>query len=248
MYDEGDKIATYDRKRILETIHMLMREVDARNNVINKKQFAFRGEPRPPKLNVSQRLNEELNLPSNAPKNGLHNSCAFSTVINQILTLSSNANHQHVLIADIEDSVIYTQPDVVTASVHIRGGTRLIVSMTSEGPIFIHDLHDVVLLLRCHQLRLHNVRNSVVMVEVSNSRIVIENSSELVVGSYRDEEVNVDDFNWPTRSKNQHFTPMEPVLAGKMKELAENITDMRPQNVRVHLQDVRAAANIPTFG
>lgn len=248
LYEEGDKIATYDRKRILETIHMLMREVDARNNVINRKQFAFRGEPKPPRQKIAQRLNEGQNQASSPTKSGPHNSCAFSTVINQKLPLPTGTNHQHVLIADIEDSVIYTQPDLVTASVHIRGGTRLVVSIVSEGPIFIHDVHDVVLLLRCHQLRLHNVRNSVVMVEVSNNRIVIENSDGLLVGGYQDEEVNVDDFNWPTRSKNEHFTTMYPALAGIVRELAENVSELRPQNLSAHLQEICVAANNPASG
>ncbi|ODV69458.1 hypothetical protein HYPBUDRAFT_84816, partial [Hyphopichia burtonii NRRL Y-1933] len=101
-------------------------------------------------------------------------------------------------------------------SAHIKGGEDSVIAINSEGPIFIHDLNHCVLLLKCHQLRLHNIHNCLILVEVGNDRVVIENSNGLRIGSYptskkkgfqlaRD-KIEVDDFNWPTKlEKNNNY-------------------------------------------
>ncbi|RCK55769.1 hypothetical protein Cantr_05725 [Candida viswanathii] len=60
-----------------------------------------------------------------------------------------------------------------------------------------------ILILECHQARLHNVHNSIVLVQsVENDRIIIENCSQLRVNN----GIEVDDFDFPTKeTENPHF-------------------------------------------
>lgn len=235
---QGDAIAGYDRKRMLQAIHTMMREVEARNNVINKRQFAFKGDPIPPPAQTSD---QDVSGPGPtsqawAPDTAGANS-SFDSLNGCLLVI--NEAQKHVVLSNITNSVVFTVPPVPPASVHVRSAHDVILRVDCAGPIFVHDVVDAVLILQCHQLRLHNVRNSVVVVDVSNNRAVIENCNGLTVGTQAGGEVAVDDFNWPTTATNPHYHTLSPGQARQAADWAARMEELVPSEVVAHIDLIR---------
>lgn len=187
---------SYEKRRIKDAIVSLHRLIDLKLNSVDAKMFCFRNEPVP---NSSPPINHQQPIFHSKPQNALA-APLVSDVANIKLTVSTSV--RHLLMTNISRSILISRS--IPSSVNIQNASNTIVHIHSTGPIFLHDLQNVVLILRCHQLRMHNVANSTILVDVANDKLIIENCHGLKIGHYPglDSEscrrIQVDDFNKPT--------------------------------------------------
>lgn len=216
---EVQAMATFDKKRVIGVIDSLFKFIDIKQSQLgNREQFRFVGEPTP-----QERVNEMNNNPKMGDiKHIGQNLCVLQ--VNSKLANVQQANSKlsdlnnvkitigwgdgvggHILISDISNTIVTTNQTSIPTSVHLKGVESSILRINSSGPVFIHDVSHTVLVLSCHQLRLHNIVDSTIIVEsVGNNRIIIENCNGLKLQST--DEIAVDDFNWPTTlTTNPHY-------------------------------------------
>ncbi|ODQ79451.1 hypothetical protein BABINDRAFT_26651, partial [Babjeviella inositovora NRRL Y-12698] len=113
---------------------------------------------------------------------------------------------QHMYVTDLSQCIISAPGPV--GSIHVKNVTQAIVSLVSDGPVFIHDFTDAILIVKCHQLRVHNTKNVKLFMDVGSKRAIIEQCSALTVGLYPGSQnmVEIDDFSWPTKNQaNPHY-------------------------------------------
>lgn len=153
-----------------------------------------------PSLLTVQKIVNKIQL-----NNGIN--LLFESLSNQKYTIGPHAAKEHVLLKNISQSIVVQEIGIKPYSVHVKGCSELILSLHTTGPVFIHDVHDAVLIIRSHQLRLHNISQCTILAEVSNDRLVIENCDGLRIGSFPlfDSRVKVDDFSWPNKTHNPHY-------------------------------------------
>lgn len=174
-------------------------------------------------------------LRNNSPKESSHDTnketnnnlnSLFTSLTKSKRTIdSTNLTHEHILFSNLESSIVVSDQKVEPYSVHIKQGLDSVIALKSKGPIFIHDLKHCVLILKCHQLRLHNIHDSLILVEVGNDRIVIEDCDNLKIGNYPTKsfesgigKLEVDDFNCPIKlEKNKHFDYLSKTKYEKYK-------------------------------
>lgn len=200
---------SYERRRLKDSIKNLHKVTDLKLNSVDVKKFSFRNEPVPnpspqivhkhhqqPRSEIAQRATPLVYPSGPIVKNAKH-------------TVSSP--NSHLLMTNISQSIVVTGS--TPASINIQNGAHSIVQLNCTGPIFLHDLHDMVLILRCHQLRLHNVVNSTILVDVANDKLIIENCQHLKIGRHPlaiDRTIQVDDFNHPKATeRNTNYTDIQ---------------------------------------
>lgn len=168
------------------------------NSRINVEYFRFEGEPIAP---FSQGITEAAITPTQKSMGGEN---AFSDVADGVVVLHLSG---HVVVRNVCNSVFATE--TWPSSMHLEGLRNSVFVIHCTGPVFIHDVENCVLVLKCHQLRLHNATGSAVFVEVSNDRVIIEKCRGLTLGAYSYDNktlgpslsLQVDDFDWPTKMK-----------------------------------------------
>lgn len=193
---------SYEKRRIKDHIANLHKVVDLKLNSVDVKKFTFRNEPVPnPSPHIVHKHHQQPNSQLTQPNNTL-----AIPLISGIKGVKYTAcsKSSHVLITDISQSIVITGS--TPSSINIHNGSHSILQLNCTGPIFLHDLENTVLILQCHQLRLHNIVNSTILVDVANDTIIIENCSNLSIGNHPHLDVatcrpiQVDDFNHPTAS------------------------------------------------
>lgn len=178
----------YIQKLATDKLKILNNLLQSKQNQLSKKRFEFKGEPVPP-ISNSLVVNDQT-VPDTSK--------SIQKVDNQIFEISLN---EHMVVDCFSNSYLQTTNEI--PSIHLKSGNRSICKLTVQGPVFIHDVENSILILSCHQARLHNIHNSLVVMEsVQNNRIIIENCNQIKVNS----GFEIDDFNFPTKEiKNPHF-------------------------------------------
>lgn len=122
----------------------------------------------------------------------------------------------HTEIAAVEDSVIvFGSPP---SSIHGHNIRHSVLIAQCHGPVFLHDVCDSVIEVKCHQLRCRGLKRTTIQAQVLSGAVVIENCLDLRIATPPpplpgadvdtgvDISVHVDDFSWPTRdSPSPHF-------------------------------------------
>lgn len=199
---------SYERRIIKESIRDLHKLVDLKLNFVDVKRFTFRNDPIPnPSPHIIRKHHQQPNSNIAQP-----NKTLVSPLLSGIqgVKYTVNTTNSHVLITDISQSIVITGS--TASSINIHNGCHSILQLNCNGPIFLHDLQDTILVLQCHQLRLHNIVNSTILVDVANDKIIIENCSNLSIGNHPHLEptmcrpIQVDDFDQPTARQNSHYS------------------------------------------
>lgn len=149
---------------------------------------------------------------------------ASSTTTNILSDLSCQnltQTCQQILISNISSSVL----NITSKSINFKGGDNNLIVFRSTGSIFIHDLVNSVLVVECHQLRLHNVTDSVVINRAKS--VVIENCHGLQFNGSN----NINDFNYPKQGDNPNYKIIEPqqvysVCRSILKETNGDVQEM----------------------
>ncbi|CUM47149.1 uncharacterized protein AC631_02622 [Debaryomyces fabryi] len=202
---------SYEKRRIKDQVANLHKLVDLKLNSVDVKRFTFRNEPIPnPSPQIVHKHHQQPNSQIAQPNNTLATPLVSGI---QGVKYTVNSTNSHLLIADISKSIVITGS--TPSSINIHNGSHSILQLNCNGPIFLHDLQHTIIILQCHQLRLHNIVNSTILVDVSNDKIIIENCSNLSVGNHPSLDltmcrpIQVDDFNQPTARQNSHYSKVD---------------------------------------
>lgn len=200
-----DHATMYDKKRLYATLHELWSALDAADRKLNPLFFQFHGDPIPPENLTRSTIREESKekLPTAEP-------ALYENILRQNLTV------------EVKQSTVFrhicgSKLQITVPSLHIDDSHYCAWYIHSEGPIFIHNMTNCVLITASHQLRLHNMVNCAVFADVGSGRAVIEHCDNVTFGGYsRDTKTltssrfGVDDFNWPTRAtESPHYSTVE---------------------------------------
>ncbi|KAG2736117.1 hypothetical protein G9P44_000207 [Scheffersomyces stipitis] len=212
------EIPSYDRKRVVESVESLFKYVELKIVQLDESQrFSFEGSPIPNpdyKKRDSTRK-EDHDTQDNTDVSLKTKGGVYRDQVRVKVTIGEEGvdktGRGHLLVTNTVYSVVQCKQ---ASSIHIRGGKMSVFRLVVDGPVFVHDLDRVVLVLQCHQVRLHNVRRSVIMVsKTADNRMIIEDCSGLAISSLESGPlVEVDDFNWPTKAVvSPHYKAAEPV-------------------------------------
>ncbi|KDE08741.1 hypothetical protein MVLG_01195 [Microbotryum lychnidis-dioicae p1A1 Lamole] len=107
--------------------------------------------------------------------------------------LPSTSASQALLLADLENSFVdlsNSQPTSFSALYLYGIRKSCIIVPPISGSIMVHDCHDCVIFLGSHQFRMHDSKNTIIMLHVT-SKPVIERCKGLVFGPYPFAELNI---------------------------------------------------------
>lgn len=229
-------ISGFEKKKITEIMNSIQKLIDAKKEQIEFQKFKFIGDPIPAKIDVY----------SDDFKKSLLNDSKNFDLISLNLYKIENINDEkktyeiekkNLLISTITNSIlkIVFLKNLYSFSIYIKNIKNSVIYLKSKSTISVIGLKNVILILSCQQLRIHNTQNSIFMLENFNcEKIVIENSSGLKMGNYNknnnNNKLQIDDFNHPTNLKknlNYNFlTPLEELnLYEKSKKIIFDMND-----------------------
>ncbi|CCE83315.1 Piso0_003890 [Millerozyma farinosa CBS 7064] len=219
------KSVGYERRRINEDMALLYRLIGAKYSTFAEQRFHFSGKPVPRALSQtdpdhhhgsttsqsargnSRRPGQAAKAPDRSPAPS-----AVSGLCRKKATLHPTAPHTEI--AAVEDSVVvFGSP---SSSIHGHNIRHSVLIAQCHGPVFLHDVCDAVIEVKCHQLRCRGLKRTTIRAQVSSGVVVIEECSQLRIATPPssdagvdtgvDTSVHVDDFSWPTRdSPSPHF-------------------------------------------
>ncbi|RLV91174.1 hypothetical protein JA1_004080 [Spathaspora sp. JA1] len=213
-------VTTFEQKRIKQLIDGLYKILDNKQIQLSMNRFEFIGDPIPPRHSKNQiKLIEKQDLAET------NSGSAVFELLNESIDISET---RYVLITSSTNSIISTDKLSPPPSIHMRNTTDSICTLTSKGAIFIHNVRNSILVLSCHQARLHNIHNSIIIVDkVKNNRIIIEDCSGLVIN----QQIEVDDFNHPTKeSINPHYKVIDQ---DSLNHITQRISNCSVEDLRV---------------
>ena len=191
------------------------------------KRFSFIGDPIPCRNYSSFHPVNAASEPQDVPKPN-PDLPAYGT--DTLAHLQSEEKHflpsqPHLLINDIMDSIVVQKTS--TTSVHLTGVTGSKIYLFCDGPILVTNVRDSILVLACHQLRLHDVSKCRIFPRVVSALATLEDCSALSFGPYPTEPKNnqsnllISDFTIPnSHSVNQEFSS----LSGRNYQLVDETT------------------------
>lgn len=172
--------------------------IELREDELSLKRFEFRNDPIPGDKATPISPWEHLNLEEQSQE-------LFTGISSRKYTW--NLNSKFLLFSDITKSIIAVEH--APSSIHGCDIFHSILSLKSNGPIYLENLYHTTVIAECHQLRIHDLTSCLIVANVENKGIVIENSSDLKFTSKEDcsdKRLQIDDFSWPTRTrKNPHY-------------------------------------------
>ncbi|TGZ80240.1 hypothetical protein EX30DRAFT_379690 [Ascodesmis nigricans] len=131
--------------------------------------------------------------PTISPTSSISPSLLLSGLTRCIITLPAGARFSNIAIKDVVDSI-------------------LILGAVLDGPAHITGIKNSVLVLGCHQFRMHEAVNLDVYLRCG-SRPIIEDCSELRFAPFGGEKGNfwdqVEDFKWLRQEKSPHWRVMD---------------------------------------
>lgn len=129
---------------------------------------------------------------------------------------------------------------------HFDQGSDNIFWLHCDGPVFIENLANLIIIVTCHQLRLRRVYHTKVYANVTNNKFVIEECTDLSVGTIGAgyDRLDVDDFSDPRSSDGpmrdtaqnvKYVAPLSQQEFGWVKEDCGPIQSLRARRMRAAL-------------
>ena len=195
----------YEAKRLNENIQRVLAMITQKINAMGRTPFRFEGEPQPAAVVEAPSLSRPSASVQNVPDlSGVDNIQYAITRHNALLT-----NLHHSIITSKE-----------SGQVHFDQGSDNIFWLHCDGPVFIENLANLIIIVTCHQLRLRRVCHTKVYANVTNNKFVIEECADLSVGTIGAgyDTLYVDDFSDPRSSD------------GPRRDTAQNVKYVAPLN------------------
>lgn len=200
-------LSAFEKRQLKDSVKSMLRAMEDADRRLNRTEFCFVGDPiAAPKSAQASCLSTASSTIASAPIGNSAMLISNETDTSVLLDQAFEAKHVHMQNLSGTTVTGVSRP----ASINISGGMNLALNVASQGPVMIHNVLCLLLLVRGHQLRMHGCTDCVVFVEVSNNRVVLENCRRLHVGSIRENSLcaglfSVDDFDWPSDAPNPHY-------------------------------------------
>lgn len=181
-------MTNYNKEKYKSQVDALFKMIEGKKNSIGgADRFEFRGEP--------IMITKETHKPSEAE---ITLSEPYMQLLsNQKFVIDEMVNH--LLIRSFKNCVIMN--DHNSSSINIYDGSSSVLKLDITGTITLTNLVDSILILNCHQLRLHGLHNCLILTNISNE-IIMENCLRLKFNN----KVNINDFNFNfDKSANYEF-------------------------------------------
>ncbi|CAO3590419.1 unnamed protein product [Absidia cylindrospora] len=212
-------IPSYDERQYAMQIRELTGLLDnTRTQLTPKPKFSFKSKLAKSKSKTVTQVQEVPSESKNQTSALLENTISFANLENQVLTLSeqhtkeSSSAAVDISLSHLSNCVIWLPNEGVQIStVHIKNIKKcIIVCGIVQGSILMYGLDDSVLVVNCHQFRMHDATNVDVLLQVS-SRPIMEDSNRIRIGN-NDQKSSVNyfdqmnDFNWLKQQASPHWT------------------------------------------
>lgn len=228
-------MTNYTKKKNLEILDSLNKLLEGKRSMLSITPFRFQGEPIEPihkDINQSNTLTHQHSLASNSHFSLETNNDCVSGIHRMKPDLSNHDQNKnnHLIIKDFSESILINHNQ--NHSININNGCNSIVKLQIQGTIYAHDLHNCVLLVDCHQLRLHSLNNCIVITPIQNE-IVMEHCENVKISS----SAKVNDFNWQFGQQQSavHYERIDVQESYYLWINAVSIGSLQPQVVeRVH--------------
>lgn len=189
----GPTTSLYEKRKKRELLQQLWISVNTADNRISRKRLQFHGKPVPSTSIAIEQSGDSV--PTGPTANEM---CGYE---NTSLLLTSPS---HIVLRDISHCEVASALSL--SSVHVDGALDSVLMLHSDGAVSIRNAKNSSLVIKCHQIRLHDLDNCTVWAQVANNRIIIENCRNITFGGYNHRtrtlnypQFEVDDFDWPTR-------------------------------------------------
>lgn len=136
-------------------------------------------------------------------------------------------NESKVFGTDIESSVIVFKN---LESITLRKITNSIIFIESNGPAFIFEMRNSIVVVKCHQLRIHDSNNSMIFPKINSQNAIIEGCSKL---NFKNDLIQVNDFDSPGTSSS-NFT--KESITDEDQSLLEKLQSNQLQEILNNLQ------------
>lgn len=167
-------MTNFHRQKCLNQLDTLNQLVDAKNASLTAKTFSFKGDPL-----VSTSTRQKASI------------AHFELVPYKRNVVRQKVQAQGVSHFFVEQFIECLIVDDSSSSVSLKLGSKSVVKIDIDGTVSASKLHECILVLRCHQVRLHDMTNCLVVTEV-DTNIIIENCHGLKFAG----GAKVDDFNF----------------------------------------------------
>ncbi|KAI5950329.1 hypothetical protein KGF54_005146 [Candida jiufengensis] len=179
---QKDQQTNFEKKQENDRIQQIYRLLQSKQNQLSRSTFKFIGDPIPPKSTSDQR--EFVNVsPKQFESDEKNNKIE---IINDRVNLDQNYVH----ISKLSNSILKLNIN----SINLNNAINSVGCINSEGPLFIQNMSNCIFVVKCHQARLHNIKNCILIFNQQTKPVIIENCSKLKFN-----EIDVDDFNHPTK-------------------------------------------------
>ncbi|KAJ6463918.1 tubulin binding cofactor C-domain-containing protein [Mycena sanguinolenta] len=195
--DATGSLPGYDQRQYELQLKGLQKSLDDLRTLIPKSKFAFKRKAPVPSSEASSspvppvvvEISSE-SQPVSAPTTNL----ALSSHSNQYLTIASipyTAQTPDLSISDLDRCVVNLLPDaqdtdssLKISALHIRNLTDTVLILPAiQGSVLLHDLRRCVVVVGCHQFRMHTSTHVDVYLSISSTPI-IEHCSQIRFAPY----------------------------------------------------------------
>ncbi|KAI9498484.1 tubulin binding cofactor C-domain-containing protein [Zychaea mexicana] len=237
-------IPSYDERQYARQIKELSRALEAaRANLTPKPKFTFKS-----------RKQQTHKMPQSAPAS--YATTALAAIVNNNDTIQSRDYYEDdnvVSYSDMSDQLIeptslenvdvllsnLTRCTIIltvgqVSALHIKNLSQcVVVCKAIRGSVLMYGFTRSVIAVGCHQFRMHDARSVHVLLNVS-SRPIIEDSSDISVGSYSHESLNIpdvrpeylkincydqmEDFNWLKKQASPNWRVMDSAEADQFNQ------------------------------
>ncbi|CEI95234.1 hypothetical protein RMCBS344292_09426 [Rhizopus microsporus] len=120
-----------------------------------------------------------------------------------------------VLLSNLKNCIVILEdPNITISTVHIKDVQDCVILCGKiDGSVLIYDIKHSLLVVGCHQLRIHDANEVDILMHVT-SRPIIEDSTGVTSGKYtiQTDDINyfdqIEDFNWLKKWASPNWTVM----------------------------------------
>lgn len=203
----------HDKEAAAKAIKNLWGATNSADYRTNAETFRFHGEPVPPQHHRDTILSGGDAFTHETEANNFGDlNC----------TEAAFERTGHVNLSNVAGSLVSCCADAVNVDT-VR---RACIKITASGAVYVKNARNSLLVVDCHQLRLHASYNCAVVGHVTSGRMVIEASRGIAVS-----QIAVDDFDWPTRTEqNPHILELSTAAEDAIRKV--NAMDQIPDTLR----------------
>lgn len=221
-------LPTYDQRQYNLTIKSLNEALQSKK--APKGKFSFK--KRPVKSLDPIAIQEPKSISSSTldlSKLPPETTVGYANNSNERLQLSEQSKPMDLFLVSLQNCIIQG-PKTAYSALHIENMSNCILLDTEvQNSVLIRTVSDSVIVLRhCHQLRMHDAKNVIVLLHVPTSPI-IEDSSSIRFGQWGPDDssnrfADVSDFNWLRQQQSPNWSIIDNACKDNLESTLSSIT------------------------